>query len=105
MKPHNSVIAFVAIAASLQFAPAAQADASYLYMIPTIMGMGTSIYQRHQAMATQEEAQRRQMESLRLQQAAQQPASSAEVLELTRLIKEQQNQISRLQQQINVIQK
>lgn len=102
MKPYNSVIAFIAFTASLQFAQAAQGDTSYLYMIPPIMGMGTSIYQQHQAMAMQDEAQRRQMESFRLQQAARQPASSAEIAELTRLVKEQQKQILNLKTQIDV---
>jgi septal ring factor EnvC (AmiA/AmiB activator) len=100
MKPYNSAIATMAFAASLQFSSAAQADASYLYMIPSIMGMGTSIYQQHQAMAMQEEAQRRQVESLRRQQATQQPASSIEIAELTRLTKEQQSQIAELQKKI-----
>ncbi|MGI2323265.1 MULTISPECIES: hypothetical protein [Methylococcus] len=100
MKPYNSAITIMAFTASLQFSSATQADASYLYMIPSIMGMGTSLYQQHQAMAMQEEAQRRQMESLRMQQAAQRPASSNEIAELTRLTKEQQSQIAELQKKI-----
>lgn len=104
MKPYNSAIAMTAFAASLQLSPAAQADASYLYMIPSVMSMGTSIYQQNQAMAMLEEVQRRQMESLRIQQAAQQPASSNEIAELTRLTKEQQSQIAELQKKIENIQ-
>lgn len=102
MKPYNPAIAIMAFSASLQFAPAAQADASYLYMIPSIMGIGTSIYQQHQAMAMQEEAQRRQMESLRMQQAAQQPASSNEIADLARVIKEQQKQIIELRKLVEL---
>ncbi|QXP90930.1 hypothetical protein [Methylococcus capsulatus] len=100
MKPYNSAIAIMAFTASLQFSPAAQADASYLYMIPSIMGMGTSIYQQHQAMAIQEEAQRRQMESLRVQQNCQQTVSAPEMTELKKLLQDQQQELMLLRQQL-----
>lgn len=100
MKPYNSVIAITAFAASLQLSPAAQADASYLYMIPSMMSMGTSIYHQHQAMAMQEEAQRRQMENLRLQQSNPQCPSISDMAELKNQLNEQQKTIADLQRRI-----
>ncbi|QXP87718.1 hypothetical protein [Methylococcus capsulatus] len=100
MKPYNPAIAIMAFSASLQFAPAAQADASYLYMIPSLMSMGTSIYQQHQAMAMQEEAQRRQMENLRLQQSNPQCPSISDIAELKNRLNEQQKTIADLQRRI-----
>lgn len=100
MKPYHPAIAIMAFSASLQFAPAAQADASYLYMIPSIMGMGTSIYQQERVMTMQQEMQRGQLESLRAQQNHPQPASSSEIAELRKLLEEQRNQIAALQRQL-----
>jgi septal ring factor EnvC (AmiA/AmiB activator) len=100
MHRRRPAMAFTAAFAALQLSPSVQADGSYLYMIPSILSMGMSIYQQERAMAMQQEMQRRQLESLRVQQNHPQPASAAEIAELTRLLREQQKQIEALQKQI-----
>ena len=88
--------------------PSAWADNSFIYMIPSLVGIGSSIVQQQQSMAMQKqqmemqlEMQRRQMEYSRQMQTNAQPASSSEIAELKAMVQAQQEQIAELQRQLS----
>lgn len=53
MNRPRPAMALTAAFASLQLSSPVQADGSYLYMIPSILSMGMSIYQQERALSMQ----------------------------------------------------
>ncbi len=85
----------------------AWADNSLIYMIPSLVGIGSSVVQQQQSMALQKqqmemqlEMQRRQMEYNRPLQTNAPSASAAEIAELKAMVQAQQKQIAELQRQL-----